>query len=353
MYYSCHCIKRNGLQHDCRRTGCGGEPTCLTLPDPVCAPSQLARARGLADPAALAPHYAQQYGGGQGGYAAGPSGPSGSGGGKRFIVCELKGTAPGASAEKSGKCCKCPRSNNAAPPPKLGCCQSSNAVPTRNMPMMVGQFSGGACVNKAQPPPQSQRPLVKETGNCGCSRAAAAAGKPSDAKTVVVFDEQMTKSVLEYFGKQDIAKNDGFVKGPQNKAPPLKKSEPCTRPGCIHWQPPSPCVWDLPCKADCFETPAGIRPGRNPWVHGSGPCVVDKTGPQKLADVVKANQQYQPSYGAGQTQAVGYGSTPREAIQCMTPKCCTGCCVPSDGGAARSGGAQMSADMPVLVLKLA
>jgi hypothetical protein len=54
MYYSCHCIKRNGLQHDCRRTGCGGEPACLVLPDPLCAPSQLARARGLADPGPLA-----------------------------------------------------------------------------------------------------------------------------------------------------------------------------------------------------------------------------------------------------------------------------------------------------------
>ncbi|XP_041975808.1 uncharacterized protein LOC121730734 [Aricia agestis] len=50
MYYSCTCIKRNGMQHDCRRTGCQGEPPCLVLPDPVCANSQLARLRGLAGP---------------------------------------------------------------------------------------------------------------------------------------------------------------------------------------------------------------------------------------------------------------------------------------------------------------
>ncbi|XP_045498201.1 uncharacterized protein LOC123696108 isoform X2 [Colias croceus] len=101
MYYSCHCIKRNGLQHDCRRTGCGGEPACLVLPDPLCAPSQLARARGLADPAPLAAHYRAQAGGS--GASADSSGPSG--GGKRFIVCELKGIMPEAQTEKGNKCC--------------------------------------------------------------------------------------------------------------------------------------------------------------------------------------------------------------------------------------------------------
>ncbi|KAI8438383.1 hypothetical protein MSG28_010933 [Choristoneura fumiferana] len=101
MYYSCHCIKRNGLQHDCRRTGCGGEPACLVLPDPLCAPSQLARARGLADPAPLAAHMRAASGGGSGGPA-----DAGSGSGKRFIVCELKGIIPDAgSADKGGKCC--------------------------------------------------------------------------------------------------------------------------------------------------------------------------------------------------------------------------------------------------------
>lgn len=103
MYYSCHCIKRNGLQHDCRRTGCGGEPACLALPDPLCAPSQLARARGLADPAPLAAHLRAQSGGHENvtDAALGSSGL-----GKRFIVCELKGIMPDASAKKTEKCCK-------------------------------------------------------------------------------------------------------------------------------------------------------------------------------------------------------------------------------------------------------
>ncbi|XP_061708726.1 uncharacterized protein LOC133518946 isoform X2 [Cydia pomonella] len=101
MYYSCHCIKRNGLQHDCRRTGCGGEPACLVLPDPVCAPSQLARARGLADPAPFAAHYAAAGGGSSGGQAAGGS----QSGGKRFIVCELKGVVPDAGGSRGEKCC--------------------------------------------------------------------------------------------------------------------------------------------------------------------------------------------------------------------------------------------------------
>ncbi|XP_032529428.1 uncharacterized protein LOC116779267 [Danaus plexippus] len=101
MYYSCHCIKRNGLQHDCRRTGCGGEPACLVLPDPLCAPSQLARNRGLADPAPLAAHYRAQGGG-----SAGPAESSaGSGGGKRFIVCELKGIVPDVSTKAEQCCC--------------------------------------------------------------------------------------------------------------------------------------------------------------------------------------------------------------------------------------------------------
>lgn len=100
MYYSCHCIKRNGLQHDCRRTGCSGEPTCLALPDPLCAPSQLARARGLADPAALSAHLQNQEGS-----SSGRAEVSGSTGGNRFIVCELKGIVPGTSADTSEKCC--------------------------------------------------------------------------------------------------------------------------------------------------------------------------------------------------------------------------------------------------------
>ncbi|XP_013176071.1 PREDICTED: uncharacterized protein LOC106124149 [Papilio xuthus] len=98
MYYSCHCIKRNGLQHDCRRTGCGGEPACLVLPDPLCAPSQLARARGLADPAPLAKHVAAVSGKAEDGAA-----PTG----KRFIVCELKSIAPMESSGGAKSCCRC------------------------------------------------------------------------------------------------------------------------------------------------------------------------------------------------------------------------------------------------------
>ncbi|KAJ0182583.1 hypothetical protein K1T71_001952 [Dendrolimus kikuchii] len=123
MYYSCHCIKRNGLQHDCRRTGCGGEPPCLVLPDPLCAPSQLARARGLADPAPLAAHMQSQSGGGAGG-----SSESGSGSGKKFIVCELKGITPEVSADKSGKCCCSAPGGGGA---------SAGGGPVPGMPMLV------------------------------------------------------------------------------------------------------------------------------------------------------------------------------------------------------------------------
>ncbi|XP_014356063.1 uncharacterized protein LOC106708958 [Papilio machaon] len=98
MYYSCHCIKRNGLQHDCRRTGCGGEPACMVLPDPLCAPSQLARARGLADPAPLAKHLAAVSGKAEDGAA-----PTG----KRFIVCELKSIAPMETGGGAKSCCRC------------------------------------------------------------------------------------------------------------------------------------------------------------------------------------------------------------------------------------------------------
>ncbi|XP_045453598.1 uncharacterized protein LOC123662818 [Melitaea cinxia] len=110
MYYSCHCIKRNGLQHDCRRTGCGGEPTCLVLPDPLCAPSQLARARGLADPAPLADHLRAQ--GGTSGNSSGNSSEFHQSSGKRFIVCELKGLTSDVSSNKPKECCCCTREEN-------------------------------------------------------------------------------------------------------------------------------------------------------------------------------------------------------------------------------------------------
>ncbi|CAH2102631.1 unnamed protein product [Euphydryas editha] len=106
MYYSCHCIKRNGLQHDCRRTGCGGEPACLVLPDPLCAPSQLARARGLADPAPLADHLRTQ------GSISGNSSEFNQSSGKRFIVCELKGLTSDVSSNKTKECCCCNREDS-------------------------------------------------------------------------------------------------------------------------------------------------------------------------------------------------------------------------------------------------
>ncbi|XP_049878294.1 uncharacterized protein LOC126375421 [Pectinophora gossypiella] len=300
MYYSCHCIKRNGLQHDCRRTGCGGEPACLTLPDPVCAPSQLARARGLADPGPLAAHMRAQGGGG-----AGPSGASSSGPGKRFIVCELKGITPEVAANKSGKCCKCQPATNPAPK------QNPNA----------GQFMGGACMyTPTKAPPKASK--------CPCASAATAAGA---TRPMFVFDEQMTKNILQHFDRKELASTNssGGWRGNKSVAP-TKKEEPCTRPGCVHWQPPPPCVWDLPCKADCFEAHPGIQPGRNPLVKGLGAFVAVPS-----------------RSGQGQSNKTSHQN---QNIKTLTPKCCTGCCAPSDGGASASGG---PADgMPVLVMKL-
>ncbi|XP_069672488.1 uncharacterized protein [Periplaneta americana] len=39
LYTGCDCNKRNGLQHDCKRTLCQGRPECLTKPEPMCIPS--------------------------------------------------------------------------------------------------------------------------------------------------------------------------------------------------------------------------------------------------------------------------------------------------------------------------
>uniref|UniRef100_A0A1B6CBS9 Uncharacterized protein n=1 Tax=Clastoptera arizonana TaxID=38151 RepID=A0A1B6CBS9_9HEMI len=35
----CDCTKRNGLQDDCQRLQCRGQPACLEKPDPYCFPS--------------------------------------------------------------------------------------------------------------------------------------------------------------------------------------------------------------------------------------------------------------------------------------------------------------------------
>lgn len=47
---------------------------------------------------------------------------------------------------------------------------------------------------------------------------------------------------------------------------------PCCRPCCKHWKPKEPpCLYDDPCKADCFNHPPGMKPsGRYPWCS----CVV-------------------------------------------------------------------------------
>lgn len=42
LYTDCFCLRRNGLQYDCRRSGCQGRATCSVLPAPLCGPSQIA-----------------------------------------------------------------------------------------------------------------------------------------------------------------------------------------------------------------------------------------------------------------------------------------------------------------------
>ncbi|XP_050348256.1 uncharacterized protein LOC126772126 [Nymphalis io] len=212
MYYSCHCIKRNGLQHDCRRTGCGGEPACLVLPDPLCAPSQLARARGLADPAPLAAHLRAQAG------TSGNLAESnfGSSGGKRFIVCELKGVIPDGSTAKKEQCCKLPTSLSTQ-------------------------------VNKDYSKDKSQ-------------------DQPSES--IFVLDEQKMKAIINNIQNKQLLTTESKKPNPRSQRIETVK-EVCTRPGCVHWKPPSPCLWDLPCKADCFEAPPNIQSGRNP-LSGSG-----------------------------------------------------------------------------------
>jgi hypothetical protein len=47
LYIGCDCEKRNGLQDDCRRTGCHGSPECLTKPEPICGPSEFSNGKHL------------------------------------------------------------------------------------------------------------------------------------------------------------------------------------------------------------------------------------------------------------------------------------------------------------------
>ncbi|XP_046661675.1 uncharacterized protein LOC124354914 isoform X2 [Homalodisca vitripennis] len=39
LYSGCQCVKRDGLQHDCPRTGCQGKASCMAFPAPKCGPS--------------------------------------------------------------------------------------------------------------------------------------------------------------------------------------------------------------------------------------------------------------------------------------------------------------------------
>lgn len=312
MYYSCHCIKRNGLQHDCRRTGCGGEPSCLMLPDPLCAPSQLTRARGLADPAPLAAHLRAQGGGGGPGSA-----DSGPGSGKKFIVCELKSISPNVSADKGGSCCKCPTSQSGPPKAPGGSCAESHAC---------------ICPGGSAPRPAVGSANIGSSSKCPCGSNSA----QLDQNAMFVFDEKTINKILSSFDSKELAaKKDDVVIGPGGRprkvSKTVAKEEPCTRPGCVHWQPPPPCLWDAPCKADCFEAHPGIQPGRNPLTGG---------GSRSVAGGSK------PAGGLGGSQH------PRDVMKLLTPECCTGCSTSGGGSGAAGGGGGPAAGLPVLVMKL-
>lgn len=46
----CFCLRRNGLQYDCRRTGCQNSPLCSALPGPLCDPARVACQTHCANP---------------------------------------------------------------------------------------------------------------------------------------------------------------------------------------------------------------------------------------------------------------------------------------------------------------
>lgn len=50
----CFCLRRNGLQYDCRRSGCQNSPECSVLPGPVCEPARVACITHCANPHAEA-----------------------------------------------------------------------------------------------------------------------------------------------------------------------------------------------------------------------------------------------------------------------------------------------------------
>ncbi|XP_025835864.1 keratin-associated protein 10-7-like [Agrilus planipennis] len=48
---------------------------------------------------------------------------------------------------------------------------------------------------------------------------------------------------------------------PKKKTDNVYRPGPCCRPGCLHWSPPGgPCLYDCPCKAQCFNHPPGMKP---------------------------------------------------------------------------------------------
>lgn len=41
LIVGCKCVRNDGMQHECRRAKCMGQPQCLVSPAPTCQPSQL------------------------------------------------------------------------------------------------------------------------------------------------------------------------------------------------------------------------------------------------------------------------------------------------------------------------
>lgn len=344
MYYSCHCIKRNGLQHDCRRTGCGGEPACLVLPDPLCAPSQLARARGLADPGVLAAHTNPQ---GSSGGSGGPT--TSSSRGKRFIVCELKGIIPDAGVDRNdGKCCKCPNKfvptqapvGSGMNPRTCICPGGASAAPKQQMQAPSAGVKPYACIcpGGGIVKPLPNPPNTPITSSCPCKCKSGSSSQKM--QSICDLDEKTLNQILERFESKELKLDDKKVagfSGRQNKVAKPATKEECTRPGCVHWKPPPPCVWDLPCKADCFETHASAQPGRNPLARGGGgfTCVRESNDGRELVSQGTQKQQL-------------HNTT---IMKILTPECCTGCSAPRDGGGMASGGPGV-AGLPMLVMKL-
>lgn len=54
LYTDCFCLRRNGLQYDCRRSGCQTSPYCQILPTPICGPATMACAKYMVNPHAEA-----------------------------------------------------------------------------------------------------------------------------------------------------------------------------------------------------------------------------------------------------------------------------------------------------------